>query len=149
MAINRMISITPDLDLKLKKEENASALITRLLNNHYAVETAGSIAEKKQALKQLEETKKQEILDLQKDFENQKEILNNNIQEENFKEIVKKELEENKKTTAEQFKENVKFNFKEETNREMTEDEYATFKELWDNNLTGGIYDFIETLNKN
>lgn len=47
--VNKTISIPQEIDLKLKQEENASALITRLLEKHYEAYfplTAANLAKK-------------------------------------------------------------------------------------------------------
>ena len=136
--VNKTISISQEINDKLKQEINASALISKLLIDYYKNNTEDT----KLVINQIEEKKNQLIQDPEK----QKEKLTELKSKENIQEINDKEVEQKRLAKLNQWKINVMTNFNEETGRIMTEQEFATYKNLWDNNLIDGLHSFIRTL---
>lgn len=128
IMVNKTISIPYDLDKLLKEEDNASALISQLLQEHYKF-NIGTKEEIDARLRNLSDNQSKQI-----------EIYKQEIQkiEEVKKNIEKKEEELNSQEDRIKAKELSKRTsrnniFKSETGRDMTDIEYNEFNDLFDN----------------
>lgn len=123
----RYIYLSDELNNRLKSEENVSALIVRLLNEHYKY-NEGDIEEKRAVLTGLLEEKKKCVETFEKDIEKMQTILEK-------KENEKQEHLENQKIMVDKvkrvFDERNRF-FKDITGRDMTQEEYKEFSHKFD-----------------
>ena len=145
----KMFSVTDELNCKLKKETNASALIRDLLSKHYNLQEQNKLTavEKLRILQAKKKEEESERLLMAEDLIHQAElikqivtpIIENVLTEEDvlLKEIELEnekekeiELEKEKRIKKEQYKkDNIFKTFKEEVGREMTEEEYQEYQE--------------------
>jgi hypothetical protein len=133
--------VPEDIKLKLKQEENVSALITRLLYQYFESKVE-SINEVKNKLNQLEYA---EITELQR-LKKEQEKLKIKLQEIEDKD-KETEIKNKKQLMKEQeFEINVRKNFKFFTGLDMDDITYCDFKQKWDDNTITGIQDYISLI---
>ena len=139
-----MIYISDELNEQLKKEENASGLISQLLTQYYKL-NVNKIEDIESRQKSIEEERKK----FQEKYSEDYAIL------ENRKQIIKKEVE-----TLEQLKERQKQRreeqikgildwFKSLVGREMTNEELSNYLFRYDNEPGFNIYKFVDEVKEN
>jgi len=144
MSNTRMIYISDELNEQLKKEENASGLISQLLTQYYKL-NVNKIEDIESRQKSIEEERKK----FQEKYSEDYAIL------ENRKQIIKKEVE-----TLEQLKERQKQRreeqikgildwFKSLVGREMTNEELSNYLFRYDNEPGFNIYKFVDEVKEN
>jgi len=138
--VNKTISLTEEMFNKVRGEENASALIDRLLRNHFKFdklnleEINNKINSSKELIVKNTETIESEIEKLER--------LKGKIESEEKERL---DLEERYKTKEGKFRDNFLRNYKEITNKEATEEQFIKFKSEWDKGEKGfNIFKFIE-----
>jgi hypothetical protein len=141
----RYIYLSDELNQKLKQEENASALICRLLNKYYKFDNMTTIEDTNKAIKQIEEEEQIRCNSINNEIDKLVEIKNNlEIQKEN-----EVKIQNIKQSKEQEFKESVLNNFKVYTDKDMTEEQYLRFKESWKNDEIKSLYDWIDEELKN
>jgi chromatin remodeling complex protein RSC6 len=126
----RYIYLSHELNEKLKQESNASALIVKLLEEHYNF-NIGSREEIEERLKNLGEKQKTKIEIFKKEIEKLEEV-KENIED---KEKATREQEERIKRNELSKRESRNNIFKDITGRDMSDDEYNEFNELFELDL--------------
>ena len=125
--VNKTISIPFQINGKLKQEENASALITRLLEEYYKLNIT-NLEEVEKNLKNLEEEKVYRVELIKKETEQLEEVKNNLIDKET--QIFEEQEKAMKKEQSKRESRNKLF--KEMTCRDMTDEEYIEFEVGYD-----------------
>ena len=135
--INKTISIPYEISLKLKEEENASALITKLLINYFKF-NSNNLRDIEEQIDQIKSKDKEEV--------------NENL--DRLKQMKKKIIVENKekekivKTTKEKeekFKKTFHKIWKKETGKEPTDKQYNKFIDEFNQpNSKTNIFSFIK-----
>jgi hypothetical protein len=137
--INRTICLPEELNEKLKKEENASALISQLIEKYYKL-NVNKIDEIEERQKQIEEERKK----FQEKYSEDYAVL------ENRKQIIKKEAEteeqvrEKAKRMREEKINNILDYFQELTKREMTKEELSDYLFRLENEPKFNMWRFVE-----
>lgn len=138
MATTRMIYLSNELNEKLSKEENASSLISRLLNDYFRLNVS-NLDEIEARQKQIEEERKKFNEKYSDDYavlENRKKVIQKQTEtEEEAKERLKKKRQEQIN--------NILDYFKEETGREMTKEELSDYLFRFDNESGFSFFKFI------
>lgn len=119
----RYIYLTDTLNNKLKQEENASALITRLLNEYYKFNIT-NLEEVENNLKTLKEEKEYRVELIKKETEKLEEVKDNLIDKETL--IIEDQERERARENSKRESRNKLF--KEITCRDMTNEEYIEFE---------------------
>jgi len=136
-----MIYLSDELNEKLSKEENASFLISKLLNEYYLL-NASKIEEIEERQKRIEEERKK----FQEKYSTDYAIL------ENRKQIIKKEIEteeqikERKKKLHEEKINHILDNFKDEIKREMTKEELSEYLYRLENEKGFNFFIYIDEI---
>ena len=119
-----MIYLSEDVEVLLKNEENASALISDLLRKHYNYQEQSKLTAKER-LELFRKHKEQNLTPILS--EEEKLMKDVELEEEREKNFI---LEQQKRKEKEEFKKRSLFNtFKEEVGREMFEEEYNEYLE--------------------
>ena len=138
----RYIYLQDELNNKLKEEENASALISRLLNEHYKFSKVETMAEIEEAEKQIQDKRNklnQELAEEENQIITKKEI---KVKEIEFEE-KKQELTEKQKAEK---RESIKQYFKLITQREITEAQLDEYMQRLEDHEISGLGEYIEEL---
>lgn len=138
----RYIYLQDELNNKLKEEENASALISRLLNEHYKFSKVETMAEIEEAEKQIQDKRNklnQELAEEENQIITKKEI---KVKEIEFEE-KKQELTEKQKAEK---RESIKQYFKLFTQREITEAQLDEYMQRLEDHEISGLGEYIEEL---
>ena len=122
--INKTISIPEEVNNKLKTEENASALITKLLIQHYKY-NIDSIDELKERLDVLNKNKQELLSNL--DMEQEQIIAKKEILEKQIELTIKEKEDKEKKTLAKE--ESIMKTFKDFAGRDITREELNEYQE--------------------
>ena len=139
----RYIYLQDELNNKLKVEENASALIQRLLYEHYKFSKVETMEEIEEAEKQIQNKRaklNQELVEEENSIITKKEI---KVKEIEFEE-KKQELTEKQKAEK---RESIKQYFKLFTQREITEAELDDYMQRLEDQTITGLGEYIEELN--
>lgn len=132
--VNKTISIPYDIDKLLKEEENASALITKLLEEHYKF-NVGSKDEVSARLLLLEDKQNKQIEVYEKEIqklEEVKENIHNKEQDLLIQEELQKEKDKGIRKSRNKY-------FKDITHRDMTDQEHEEFNQLFEEEGTSII----------
>jgi TPP-dependent 2-oxoacid decarboxylase len=140
VVTNRTISLTNEINEKLKKEENASLLITRLLTEHYKNSAPDTIEAVEEKLKSVEDKRKEYLDSIEKEetsLINKKELIKQKTEfiEKSKEEIVIKEIER---------LENIKKSFFEFLGRDITNEEMDDYLRRIDTEPGFNMYVFID-----
>lgn len=134
--MNKTISISYELNEKLRKEENASNLITRLLENHFKITKIDNkeetLAEFDNKIKEFIEKQEKEKMEFIEYCNKEKELKTKQLSEieriEKDSKAVKEqeeiEIQTIKEKRVEEFRKKAFFNL---TGRDMTDEEYKEF----------------------
>lgn len=144
MSNTRMIYISDELNEQLKKEENASALISQLLEQYYKTNVK-SVSEIESRQKQIEEERKKFQEKYSEDYailENRKKII------EKEKETLEELRERQKKRREEQIK-NILEWFNNLTGREMSNEELSEYLIRYDTETGFNMYKFVDEIKEN
>lgn len=125
--VNKTISLTEETFDRLKTEDNASALIERLLKEYYQYNITNP-EEINKRIQKLKEKKNLKNGELDKEIQKLQKIQNSIDTEKREKEKIKeKELNLKREERNNFFK-----NYKDLTNQEATEELWKEFKRRWD-----------------
>jgi hypothetical protein len=137
--VNKTISLTEEIIFKLKDEENASALIEKLLRDYYKFNVK-NLEDVNQRLNQIKELRNNEIERKETEIEKLTRV---KIQIEK-QEQDKQEQEERAKRKKEEWKQSFFNNFRDLTGKEATEDIYSEYLEMWGKGIKGfNIWKFL------
>ncbi|MEX2017020.1 MAG: hypothetical protein WD876_00935 [Candidatus Pacearchaeota archaeon] len=123
----RYIYLPDDLNEKLKKEENVSRLIQRLLFDFYKYNTT-DLEEIGQKIKALNEKKELGADELNSEIK-KLQIIQDRVKAE---ERTEQEFKNKKEQKEQSFKDNFFKNFKDLTNKDSTEELFKEFKNRWE-----------------
>ncbi len=140
--VNKTISITWELNEKLKSESNASALIVELLKEHYKIDSFknSTVEDVEKNLKEIEENRKKILEQLKKEESNfitKKELIKQQTEflEKSKEEVVIKEKEK---------LENIKRSFYEFLGRNITDKEMEEYLKRMETEPGFSMYIFID-----
>ena len=139
--VQKMISIPYELNEKLKNEENASGLITQLLEKYYKTNVK-SVPEIESRQRQIEEERRK----FQEKYSEDYAIL------ENKKQVIKKEVESEEEIKERQRKKrteminNILNSFKEEVGREMSKEELSGYLERFEHEKGFNFFVYLDEL---
>lgn len=143
MANTRMIYISDELNEKLSKEENASLLISKLLNDYY----------------RLNVSKLDEIEERQKEIDEKRRKFNEQFSEEyatleTRKQVIKKERESEEEIKARQKRKreeqinNILGFFKDLMGRDITKEELSDYLFRFENETGFNMYKFVDEIHE-
>jgi hypothetical protein len=120
------INLPDEVKDKLKKENNQSGLITQLLLNHYKYNNS-SMSEIDHKIKEITDRQREQVDLMNKDIDKLlsiKQYQQNIQQQAKMQEDKIKEKESSKRLSRNKY-------FRDETGRDMTDDEYIEFDKQW------------------
>ena len=142
--VNRVISLSEELNEELKKEENASGLIAELLTKYYKTNVK-NIPDIEERQKQIEEERRKFQEKYSEDYailEKRKQLIKQEVETlEQLRERQKKRREEQVKSIIDWFKVLV--------GREMSNEELSEYLLRYENEAGFNMYKFVDEITEN
>lgn len=143
MPKQKMIYVSDELFELLKKEDNASTLISRLLNDYYKVNQKHSIEELQHIAEEIEYKQKHSIEELEK----QKEVVVSQIQEIETEASIAEKARIKELTKKQEFWNNCKLTIEEFSNNRVSDDIVNEYVERFNNDPELNVMQFIAEKN--